>query len=327
MADTIDQSKRHWVSAAIESLDPEKDYELMWRLMSCYRSSDFMNNFTYALTFPNFIVTPHGSEVVWRKDGGKVINVSTTRVEDTENYNMTWWYYGPSDPRCRQAVERINKLHASFHNRYPGNFSHMDDYSYVAAFSAILMHRLRLRIGLSGFSEKEKIAAHHFWRDMLPLFVVEGQGYAHGFPDDFDGCVKYAEDFENMPREHNETARLIGLAIYNQFAFRYFPPGLRWLGVLFCTSLSLPTTLRVMGIPRPNPIVAGFIVFFVRTLMWLSEITLPDPKEAIIRNLETMDAAGKKQRKQEIRTLDRDYAPYVKQKLGLHGCPFSAKME
>ena len=323
--DAIDQSKRHWITEAIESLDPEKDYELMYRLMSCYRSNDFMNNYTYALTFPNFIITPHGSEVVWRKDGGKVTHASTTRVEDTENYNMTWWYYGPSDPRCLQAIDRINKLHASFHDKYPGNFSHLDDYQYVATFSAVLMHRLRLRMGLPGFSEKEKIAAHHFWRDMVPHFIVEGKGNAHGYPDDFDGCIKYAEEYENAPREYNEKARFIGLSIYNQFAFRYFPPGLRWLGVMFCTSLSLPTTLRTMGIAPPHPIVAWFLIFLVRTFMRVSE-TFPDPKEAIIRNLETMNEADKKERRQAIKTLDRDYTPYI-QKMNLHGCPFRAKLE
>ncbi|KPM46340.1 hypothetical protein AK830_g86 [Neonectria ditissima] len=181
MTSLAPQRSYHWIQKAIDSLDAEVDYELIWRLMSCYRSSDFMNNLVYALTFPNFVVTSHGAEAVWRSDGGKVVHHGTQRVEDTETYNMTWWFYGPSDKRCRDAVERINKLHARLARQYPGNFSHNEDYVYTTAFSAILMHRLRERLGLSGFSEKEKMAAHHFWRDMTPLFTVEGSGCA-GIP-------------------------------------------------------------------------------------------------------------------------------------------------
>ncbi|KAF0645901.1 hypothetical protein FPSE5266_07788 [Fusarium pseudograminearum] len=223
MSQEITPGGYHWISNAIESLDPEKDYELMWRLMSCYRSSDFMNNFIYVLTFPNFIITTHGAQTVWRSDGGKVVKRGTQRVEDTENYNMTWWHYGPSDKRCRDAVEHINNLHASLARRYPGNFSYNEDFVYVTTFSAILMHRLRLRLGLSGFTEKEKIAAHHFWRDMTPLFIKEDGSSVHGYPDDFEGCLNFCEAYENTPREFDPRMQHIGLAIMNQFAFRADP--------------------------------------------------------------------------------------------------------
>jgi hypothetical protein len=57
--------------------------------------------------------------------------------------------------------------------KLPGRFSYNDDYVYVCAFSAITMHRLRLRMGLPGISDKEQIAAHLFWGEMCKLFVAE----------------------------------------------------------------------------------------------------------------------------------------------------------
>ncbi|GKU09037.1 unnamed protein product, partial [Fusarium langsethiae] len=224
MSKEITPGGYHWINEAVNSLDPETDYEIMWRLMTCYRSSDFMNNMIYALTFPNFIITTHGCETVWRSDGGKVIKRSAQRVEDTENFNMTWWHYGPSDKRCRDAVDHINNLHQSLARRYPGNFSFNEDFVYVTTFSAVLMHRLRLRLGLSGFTEKEKIAAHHFWRDMTPLFITEDKTPVHGYPQDFEGCLQFCESYENETREFDIRMQYIGLAIMNQFAFRYFPP-------------------------------------------------------------------------------------------------------
>lgn len=327
MAAKFSQDQYHWINKAVNSLDPETDYELMWRLMSCYRLSDFMNNLTYSLTFPNFVVTSHGAEAVWRSDGGKVVQKGTQRVEDTENYNMTWWYYGPSDQRCKDAVQRINNLHTSLARKYPGNFSHNEDYIYTLAFSAILMHRLRLLLGLSGFSNKEKTAAHHFWRDMTPLFTIEGGTPVGGYPADFDGCMKFCEEYEKIPREFDERARNVGLAIFNQFAFRYFPPGFRWLGVSFPLALSLPTTLSSMRLKPVNPILGGFIIFVVRTLMWFSEVFLPDPKVSFFTGLESLDGNGKRMRKENIRGLDVAYSKYIKTEFSGPGCPFHTKIE
>ncbi|KAM0295331.1 hypothetical protein HYE67_003054 [Fusarium culmorum] len=327
MSQEITPGGYHWISNAIESLDPEKDYELMWRLMSCYRSSDFMNNMIYALTFPNFIITTHGAQTVWRSDGGKVIKRGTQRVEDTENYNMTWWHYGPSDKRCREAVDHINNLHASLARRYPGNFSYNEDFLYVTTFSAILMHRFRLRIGLSGFTEKEKIAAHHFWRDMTPLFIKEDGSSVHGYPDDFEGCLNFCETYENTPREFDPRMQHIGLAIMNQFAFRYFPPGLRWLAIATVKSLTLETTLAAMRIKPVHPVLKYIIVFVVGTLMSLAETFLPDPRESFWKKIETLDVEKAKARKADIKESDEAYCKYIRDKWSAPGCPFQMKAE
>ncbi|KAK2471335.1 hypothetical protein H9L39_17566 [Fusarium oxysporum f. sp. albedinis] len=298
----------HWISTTVESLDPEKDYELMWRSMSCYRISDFMNNLMYSISFSNFIVTVHGAEAVWLDDGGKVVNRGTQRVEDTENFNMTWWHYGPSDERCQKAVQQINKLHATLARRYPGNFSVNDDFLYVMTFSAVLMHRLRLRLGLSGFTTKEKIAAHHFWRDMTPLFQTEDGTPITGYPDDFDGCLAFCEAYENTPREFDIRIHNAGLAILNQFAFRNFPPGLRWLGVSIPTALSLPTTLKALRIKPVNPILAWLVVFFVGVYFRFAEIFLPDPRESFLLKIKNLDRESAEKRKEDIKASDRAYA-------------------
>ena len=57
---------KKWIQAKIQSLDPSKDYIEIWRLSNSYGLNDFMQNFIYALTFPNFVVTDWGSRAVWR---------------------------------------------------------------------------------------------------------------------------------------------------------------------------------------------------------------------------------------------------------------------
>lgn len=70
-------------------------------------------------------------------------------------------------------MDTINKLHAYYAKTYPGVFSHTSDYTYVLCFTAISVHRLRLRLHLPGFTQKQKLAAHIFWKEMAHLFLVE----------------------------------------------------------------------------------------------------------------------------------------------------------
>ena len=314
----------HWIAREIDKLDPEVDYEKIWRLATSYHLGDFMNNMIYSLTFPNFIVTPHGAKVVWREDGGKVLNKATQRVEETENNNATWWWYGPSDPRAQKSIAGINALHAKWAKQYPGAFSFNEDYIYTLAFSAILMHRLRLRLRLSGFSEKEKIAAHHFWRDASKYFVAEGGIPLHGFPKDWDDTIKFCEDYENTPREGTEQGHLIAQAIYEHFSFRYFPPALRWLGKSIPVALSLPSTIKTLKIEPVNPILAAVIVWAVGTMMWLAETLLPDPKKAFWPTMEGMTEKQRRDRNQMMTRVDKAYAPYFRARHENRwpGCPY-----
>lgn len=328
------RQSRHWIREEVAKLDPYKDYEQIYRLTNTFGLNDFINNLVYALTFPNFVVTPQGAEVVWRKDGGKVRGKASNRVEQTENNNALWWYYGPSHPKTQKAVERLNALHAYWEKQYPGNFADNVDFVYTATFSVVLMHRLRLRLGLPGISEKEKIASHLFWQGMCKLFKSAGPDgkmnvTLHGFPDSFDGCIRYCEDFENLPKEGTERGYLIATCIYEQFAFRYFPPMLRWFGYAMPVALSLPTTLATHKIKPVNPILKAFIVWLVGTMFWILEF-LPDPKVSFVEVMEGRTREEKAEREKGLLAMDKEYAPYFAARHGNDWagmtCPFHKAM-
>jgi hypothetical protein len=42
-------------------------------------------------------------------------------------------------------------------------FAAQEDYVFTQAFSAASLHRFNLKVGLPGYTEKQKIAAHLFW--------------------------------------------------------------------------------------------------------------------------------------------------------------------
>ncbi len=147
---------KKWIRQAIEALDPHTDYVQIWRLSSSYGLNDFMQNFIYALTFPNFVVSEWGAEVVWRDDGGKVVERSTSRVEQPPVPTHSCGYYGPHDERTRKSVESINRLHAYWAKQYPGNFAYNEDYIYTCAFTAVTMHRLRLKMACPAFRRRKR---------------------------------------------------------------------------------------------------------------------------------------------------------------------------
>ncbi|KAL2070156.1 hypothetical protein VTL71DRAFT_13182 [Oculimacula yallundae] len=313
-----------WIAKELSSLDPYTDYEKIFRISTSYGGNDFINSLIYALIFPNFIVTEHGARVVWRNDGGKVLNTATARVEHTELANDTWWYYGPSNIRTQKSVEAINRLHARWAKQYPGAFSHNEDYIYTLAFSAIFMHRLRLRMGLSGFSEKVKIASHIFMGEMVPLFRAEGGVELTGWPQDWDGLITFCEEYESKGGKGSHRGHLIANAIYDHFAFRWFTPSLRWLGRAIPISLTTPRTLAANKIERPNVVLRIFIVSLFGWLIWIMETFGPDPQHVFLQDYENMSKEDLAIRKQDHKNLDNAFAAHFVseyQNPGA-GCPY-----
>lgn len=320
-----------WIREEIASLDPEKDYVRIWKLTNSYGLNDFMQNFIYALTFPNFVVTEWGSRAIWREDGGKVIDRSTHRVEQTGSANALWWYYGPHDPRTKKSIAGINKLHAYHAKDMPGAFSYNEDYIYVCCFTAITMHRLLIKMGLPGISEKEKVAAHLFWRDMSELFESEGGKPLYGYPEDFDALVAFCEEYENRERPKPERSNLVGVAIHEQFVFRFFPPELHWLGHQLLRSMSLSTTLDTLRIERAYPQAQEVLPKLMGLVFWYQESFFDDPSEAYIERRDAMSAEEKAKVREEIRQLDSAFPQHF---LSLYqddpkfsGCPYHAALK
>ena len=187
------------------------------------------------------------------------------------------------------------------------------------------MHRLRLQMGLPGISEKEKIAAHIFWREMAKLFYAENETPLHGYPDDFDGLVKFCEDFENTPRPKPERTNLITTAIYEQFVFRFFPKDLHWLGHQLLRSMALPTTLETAQIDPPYPMAKEVLPKLIGLVMWHQETQMDDPERSYIEERDALPTEEKKEIKAAINALDKAfpafYAPKYKDDPKFAGCP------
>ncbi|HEY2638692.1 MAG TPA: oxygenase MpaB family protein [Streptosporangiaceae bacterium] len=311
-----------WIDAEVARLDPEQDWAQMYRLMNAYRPNDFMLDLIYAHVFPHFMVPAHGAVPVWRDgDNAKVVNRAGIRADDTSWHNMIWWYYGPDHPETKKSVDTVNKIHAHYAELYPGTFAHHFDYVHVWCFSAVTMHRLRLKMGLPGYTDKEKVAAHRFWKEIGKLFVVPGDdGATHPvdeYPDDFDGVIAWLEEFESRDWPVNDLGAKTSKAVLEQFLHRYFPRPLRPLMRAVIVSFYADSVLKAFRItPPPRPI--RFLLRHACGLaMGLGERLGPDPTQSYVERRQQLTAEQRRERSRLLREKGDAFAACFTKSMGL----------
>ncbi|MDT7748448.1 MAG: hypothetical protein QOD96_2110 [Pseudonocardiales bacterium] len=266
-----------WIADEIERLDPEVDYERIWKLSTTYWVDDFQMNVLYTVGFPHFILPPHGGETVGRAGGGKIIKTKQQRADDTLWHFWRWFEYGPSDARTRASVDKVNKIHAAIGRKMPGNFAHNDDFVYTICWIAADMHRLRLRVGLPGYTHNQKISCHRMWQDMATLFVTE-LGDVTDFPEDFAGMLRYLADYEAVDYEYSPEGTQVCDALFDQFCAKWFPGPLRPLGRTMILALLDEPAHRVHRLPHVRPATRRAVELGLKLTFLLKEKVLPDPK-------------------------------------------------
>jgi hypothetical protein len=274
----LDKRGYKWIMREIEKLDPEIHYELIWALSTTYYVDDFFMNLLYTTGIQNFVQAP-ASSIIMIATTKKQMDYPQKRVDDTALRFWHWFEFGPSDINVQRSHEAVNQIHMALAKRAPGTFI-AGDFIYTCCWVGADMHRLRVGLGVPGFTAKQKIAAHHFWHDMCAMFRDENGEYVSGFPKDFDGMVTYLEEYEARPWERVETGRLLAEVTTEQFAQAWFPWGLRWMGRQMILSLQKEQTRKLMRMGDPNPVAR----LLIRKLLWLiisvQEKVLPDPKQS-----------------------------------------------
>nr|BCZ08069.1 trans-anethole oxygenase [Paraburkholderia sp.] len=265
---------KKWIAQEIESLDPEVDYERIWKLTMTYHIDDFLMNLVYTLGIPAFTQPPNGS-IMMGEITRKAADYGQKRADDTLQHFWAWFEYGPSDLRARGSVEHVNRIHEALSKRLPGTFP-ARDVIYTSAWIGVAYHRLRLAAGLPGFTEKQKIATQRYWAAVGRIFWSE-DGYVTNYPESFDAMLKFVEEYEAEPWEQVESGRLLSQAINEQFYDAYFPGALRALGEQIVLSLQIPSIRKLMQMGDPNPAAQKLILKGLGVYLALVEDVLPDP--------------------------------------------------
>jgi hypothetical protein len=304
----VDKRGYKWIAREIEALDPYKDYELIWALSTTYYVDDFFMNIVYTTGIQNFTQPPAGS-IIMGEFTKKAINQQEKRLNDTLQRFWQWFELGPSHPDVKGSIEKVNQIHMGLAKKMPGTFP-ARDFIYTCCWTGADIHRLRLSLGLPGFTKNQQIATHLFWRELCGLFMSE-EGAVVEFPKDFNDMLQFMEDYENEPWEQVESGKKLAAALTEQFSKSWFPVGMQWFGRQMILSLQKKKTRDLMQMGDPNPVLKKVIRGFFWLVITMKERVLPDPK------LSTPEKA----RAMKVRPAQHIDPPLAK----VSGCPFHAK--
>lgn len=269
---------RHWIADRIDQLDPQRDYDEIWKLATAYRPTDFIMNLVYAVTFPHFFVRRLDALPLFDGGTGKILSKPDARSDDTSWKMQVWWHFGSHHDKTQKNVESINRIHEHYAKTYPDSFDRNGTYIYTLCYEAAGMHRLMLRVGMKGISEKEKVAAVHYWSQMATLFRNATSGAAlTGFPDTFDGIMRFMDDWESEVVPQHEMGKPAANAIIQQFADKYFPRALRPLVFKWIISLYPDHLISAYDLKRPSTLTVKVFRLLTAGFLWVGEHVAPDP--------------------------------------------------
>jgi hypothetical protein len=276
---------RKWIRRRIEQLDPYVDHQEIWALSYLYNITDFDLDWAYAVSNPHLGLTQWGTEAAYRGGEGAMIVAAESRLENTNDHMLLWAEHGPDSPVTEKSIDIVNKLHVKWAKRYPGAFSHSDDYIYLFSDAATAEHALRRSLGLPGWSEKQKIAAHRYWCGIAALFTVERGAKltdVEAMPDSFEAMAAYAEEYVSRPWPDNPDGLPFSEFLVEQFARKYFKGRLvRPFGRAFVTTFFAPSLFRVYKMKQSHWAMRALVRWVMRARIMYFDYVRADEKEPI----------------------------------------------
>lgn len=296
-----------WIAREIERLDPEVDYARIWALSTIYYTDDSLVNLLYALGMPCFTQSPHGSELLMNRSR-KARSRKQDRANDTLAHFWRWFEYGPEHIEAQRSIEQVNRIHEAMAKMVAEAFTN-DDFIYTTAWLGTKLHRMRLFMGLPGFTEKQKIAAHRFWQGVM-LKMRGPHGYVHSYPESFEEMEAFVDRVEARNWPQTESGRELAEYVIDQFNEARLPKPLWGVGRQLILTFQSKNIRDLHRMGDPNPLAAWLIKRALKSKIWLEERILPDPK---------MNTAERARARGEVRNQHRE-PPMV----APSSCPFHA---
>ncbi len=274
---------RKWIARRIAELDPERDYVEIVRLSTLYAANSLQMSWFYAVNTPAAGIAPGVMDAVWRNGTGTYNTHAQARVNDSVDHLVVWLEHGADSPATLASVDIVNKLHRHYAEEYAPGFADIDDWIYILCLNGTAVNNSIVSLGLPGFDEKQKRAAHTLWSRLADRFEHVGEGRpvtdVRAFPDSFDAMVRYVHEYEARPWPVYQPGHDSTVSAIEHFAKENFPPPLRFFGRALVTSFLSPTVLRIHSITPPNRVLRTIARQAMKSMIVFSSL-LPDPEES-----------------------------------------------
>ena len=287
-----------WLMPYLASLNPETEYERMISIFAQYSLNMFALQFVVTAGTLHNIQTPDGAETLAYTN--KIVRRPNRRNADGLGFFWTWFACGPSHPRSQESLRRLNDIHMGVAKHLPGNFSRNEDFVYTLCVIGTLQDRVMASLGLPTLPPFLQVAMHHVLRDLAGQFVTE-TAPVRDFPGSYEGMVRFVEEYD--ARDWGATSKAhttIAESMIHDFANRFFPPHLHWLGENYIKFAVKEHLLLRYGVQPLSPEELALTAQVMKT-MYLQQMMSPDNKVSF---LDTWQPPSN----EEIIAADRRYA-------------------
>ncbi|EGU86228.1 hypothetical protein FOXB_03250 [Fusarium oxysporum f. sp. conglutinans Fo5176] len=280
------ERKGKWISAYLDQLDPETEYDQIIRTANFFTGTSFAVALGYSSTFVHLAQTPAAAAAV--NHGGKAYRRGHQRFYDTQNHFLDWMWYGSGSEETKQDIERVNKIHSAIWKNVPGSYSHPWEGQMSVIGSAYFETYLRRLVGARRQEPHPHLAAAWpAWAERVCAhFRTEptdgSRSYGINFPRNGTELGEFYRWFQDLPFEEYTNAEdrkkghQLAEAFLDQFSKLWFPRQFRWLGRQVMLTV-LPAKVREQQqVGHPIPIVEAVVKLAFKLSFDMTDI-MPDP--------------------------------------------------
>ena len=250
----------------INQLDPVKDHERIAFLNTCY---EFPWDTTRSLELALFrtFASASGSGVLERS--GEFIQRPQKRYDDTVLILSEILENGYNSARGRAALRRMNQMHG----RYPIS---NDDFLYVLSTFIYEPIRWNERFGWRKFTQKEKEATFHYWRQIGRMMNIKN------IPEDYATFEQMNIDFEQEHFAFAPSNAHIATATREMFLGWFLPEPLHFLGEPFLHAMLDDRLREAVGFPKAPAWLTRLVESSLKLRGWLVRWLPPRKKPRLI---------------------------------------------
>jgi hypothetical protein len=235
-------------SASAEPLDPDRDWLTISRLTFDTAFGWEVRRALELAIFHTFAV-PRMSEILDRT--GEFSQRGQKRYDDTIALLREIARDGPTSPRGRTAIRRLNWIHRAY------NISN-DDLVYVLATFVVVPVRWIGRYGWRDLTENEIRAAANYYRELGRLMGIRQ------IPPTYAEFASYLDAYELEHHSYSDANRRLAISLIEVFE-AWLPPPVRPLTRGY-VSAALGRELRhVLGLPEPSGLVRAGVHLTLRS--------------------------------------------------------------
>lgn len=231
----LTHSRRYERARQIETMNPGRDYEAMYRLTAMVELP-WEHRFGWNLAYYRPFAVPRMANLL--KHTGQMQDHTVKRAHDTGLMMYELFEHGLGHPRARAVIRKLNRMHREW------DIS-QDDYRYILTSFAVVPTRFIESFGWRPLSRVEREAAFRFYQAVGERMGIKS------IPASYDGMSEYLDAYEEREACPSPNGQhLTDLTL--PFLAARLPRPIRSRAPEIAGEFFNPRMRQALGLPKPR---------------------------------------------------------------------------